>query len=58
MRLVRRLVGRAHPTDREVLTLTGVFRRAAESAVPPDERGVDPSKNDESQSERDEDGGE
>jgi TrmH family RNA methyltransferase len=28
MRLVRRLVGRAHPTDREVHTLMGVFRRA------------------------------
>ncbi len=27
-RLVRRLVGRAHPTDREVHTLMGVFRRA------------------------------
>jgi TrmH family RNA methyltransferase len=31
-RLVRRLVGRAHPTDREVVTLTGVIRRAAELA--------------------------
>ena len=28
-RLVRRLVGRAHPTEKEVSTLTGVFRRAA-----------------------------
>jgi TrmH family RNA methyltransferase len=27
-RMVRRLVGRAHPTDREVATLTGLFRRA------------------------------
>jgi TrmH family RNA methyltransferase len=27
-RMVRRLVGRAHPTDREVSTLTGLFRRA------------------------------
>ena len=27
-RLVRRLVGRSHPTDREVHTLMGVFRRA------------------------------
>ena len=27
-RMMRRLVGRAHPTDREVHTLTGVFRRA------------------------------
>ncbi|WP_129116536.1 RNA methyltransferase [Halegenticoccus tardaugens] len=29
-RLIRRLVGRAHPTDREVNTLLGVFRRANE----------------------------
>lgn len=28
MRLVRRLVGRAHPTGRELATLRGVFRRA------------------------------
>jgi len=28
MRLVRRLVGRAHPTEREVTTLRGVVRRA------------------------------
>ncbi|MFB6093739.1 MAG: RNA methyltransferase [Halanaeroarchaeum sp.] len=28
MRLIRRLVGRAHPTGREVSTLRGVFRRA------------------------------
>ena len=27
-RMVRRLVGRAHPTSREIHTLTGVFRRA------------------------------
>ncbi|WP_435129208.1 RNA methyltransferase [Halobaculum sp. D14] len=27
-RLIRRLVGRAHPTDKEVSTLTGVFRKA------------------------------
>ncbi len=46
-RLARRLVGRAHPTDREVVTLTGVFRRAAELAseaptggeVPPEGAG-------------------
>jgi len=31
-RLVRRLVGRAHPTDREAVTLTGIVRRAAELA--------------------------
>jgi TrmH family RNA methyltransferase len=29
-RLLRRLLGRAHPTDREAVTLTGIFRRAAE----------------------------
>jgi tRNA (cytidine32/uridine32-2'-O)-methyltransferase len=29
-RLVRRLVGRAHPTDREIHTLLGVFRRATD----------------------------
>jgi TrmH family RNA methyltransferase len=27
-RMIRRLVGRAHPTNREIHTLTGVFRRA------------------------------
>jgi rRNA methylase len=32
MRLVRRLIGRTHPTDREVVTLTGVFRRGAQRA--------------------------
>ena len=32
MRLVRRLIGRASPTDREVITLTGVFRRGARRA--------------------------
>lgn len=32
MRLVRRLVGRAHPTGREIRTLRGVLRRAAEAA--------------------------
>ncbi|PSQ58858.1 RNA methyltransferase [Halobacteriales archaeon SW_7_71_33] len=31
-RLVRRLVGRAHPTDREAVTLTGIFRRASDLA--------------------------
>ena len=31
-RLVRRLLGRAHPTDRETVTLTGIFRRASELA--------------------------
>ncbi|WP_435065710.1 RNA methyltransferase [Halobaculum sp. EA56] len=29
-RLIRRLVGRAHPTSKEVTTLTGVFRRATD----------------------------
>jgi TrmH family RNA methyltransferase len=29
-RMIRRLVGRAHPTDREMATLLGVFRRANE----------------------------
>lgn len=32
MRLVRRLIGRSHPTGREVRTLRGVIRRAAEAA--------------------------
>jgi TrmH family RNA methyltransferase len=40
-RLFRRLVGRAHPTDREARTLRGVFRRAAEFARPPGESGDD-----------------
>lgn len=34
-RLMRRLIGRAHPTEREVTTLTGLFRRGAEYARPP-----------------------
>jgi len=29
-RLWRRLLGRAHPTDREVVTLRGIFRRATQ----------------------------
>lgn len=40
-RLIRRLIGRAHPTDREVVTLTGVFRRGAQFADPPGESGED-----------------
>jgi tRNA C32,U32 (ribose-2'-O)-methylase TrmJ len=32
VRLVRRLLGRAHPTEREVATLTGLFRKAAQRA--------------------------
>mgnify|MGYP000712849142 CR=1 FL=1 len=31
-RLLRRLIGRAHPTDREAVTLRGIFRRAARRA--------------------------
>lgn len=31
-RLIRRLVGRAHPTGREIRTLRGVLRRATEAA--------------------------
>jgi TrmH family RNA methyltransferase len=30
LRMLRRLVGRAHPTEREITTLTGLFRKAAE----------------------------
>jgi hypothetical protein len=26
--MMRRLIGRAHPTEREITTLTGIFRRA------------------------------
>jgi TrmH family RNA methyltransferase len=29
-RLMRRVLGRAHPTEREAITLTGIFRRASE----------------------------
>ena len=46
-RLIRRLVGRAHPTEREVSTLTGVFRRAARE-VDPDRDGVMPAPDAES----------
>lgn len=35
-RLLRRLVGRAHPTGREVATLRGVLRRGAQRAEPAD----------------------
>jgi TrmH family RNA methyltransferase len=35
-RLVRRLIGRAHPTPREVSTLQGIFRRGTELSTPPD----------------------
>lgn len=37
MRLLRRLVGRAHPTSRELITLRGVMRRAS-GEQGPDER--------------------
>ena len=36
-RLLRRLVGRAHPTGREVTTLRGIFRRGAQRARRADE---------------------
>ena len=42
MRLVRRLVGRAHPTRREAVTLTGILRRAGEWA----RRGAPPERSD------------
>ena len=35
VRMLRRLVGRAHPTEREITTLTGLFRKAAERVEPP-----------------------
>lgn len=38
-RLVRRLIGRAHPTDREVATLTGLLRRGTRYARPPEPAG-------------------
>lgn len=36
MRLLRRLVGRAHPTSRELITLRGVMRRASGKQEPGD----------------------
>ncbi|GAB3679837.1 TrmJ/YjtD family RNA methyltransferase [Salinarchaeum chitinilyticum] len=36
-RMFRRLVARAHPTNREASTLTGIFRRGAQFADPPEE---------------------
>jgi TrmH family RNA methyltransferase len=36
MRMLRRLVGRAHPTEREITTLTGLFRKASERIQPPE----------------------
>jgi TrmH family RNA methyltransferase len=37
-RLFRRVVGRAHPTDREAVTLRGIFRRGTQSAQRSDDR--------------------
>jgi len=37
-RLFRRLVGRAHPTDREAVTLRGIFRRATRTARETEDR--------------------
>jgi len=37
-RLFRRLVGRAHPTDREAVSLRGIFRRGAQRARETDDR--------------------
>jgi len=42
-RLIRRLVGRAHPTEREVSSLTGLFRRATnrlDGEIPPPDGDV------------------
>ncbi len=36
-RLLRRVIGRSIPTDREVATLTGLFRRGSSYATPPGE---------------------
>jgi TrmH family RNA methyltransferase len=38
LRMLRRLVGRAHPTEREITTLTGLFRKAARQVDDPDRR--------------------
>lgn len=38
-RLIRRLLGRAHPTPREVSTLQGILRRGTELSSPPDVGG-------------------
>lgn len=52
-RLFRRLLGRARPTDREAITLTGVFRRAATYAAPPGARSEDESCNEDAETDRD-----
>jgi len=53
-RLIRRLVGRAHPTSKEMTTLTGVFRRATDLMEHADhsERERDGAHNDERDDER------
>ena len=38
VRMLRRLVGRAHPTEREITTLTGLFRKAARRVDEPERR--------------------
>ncbi len=38
MRLIRRVIGRAHPTDREIRTLTGIIRRGHQFVTGPSER--------------------
>lgn len=47
VRLFRRLVGRADPTDREVNTLLGVFRRATDLLEDRDSRVDEPDETDE-----------
>jgi TrmH family RNA methyltransferase len=39
MRLLRRVAGRAHLTEREAVTLTGIFRRARKASERADEQG-------------------
>ncbi|WP_348609853.1 RNA methyltransferase [Halobaculum rarum] len=53
-RLIRRLVGRAHPTSKEMTTLTGVFRRATDLMEHADhsERERDGAHDDERDDER------
>jgi len=45
-RLVRRVLGRAHPTNREAITLTGIFRRADELAARAPTGGKIPAESD------------
>jgi len=44
-RLMRRLIGRAHPTDREIHTLLGVFRGATNQLNQPSGRDIEPTTN-------------